>query len=111
MDVGTAKKLIEKNLSYDEVKRLTVKLVQHASPQTPLLEAEPQARIVTREPDYIYVEFTSRLFRFVDDVEFLFDDTAGVIHFRSASRAGRSDLGANRRRMESIRAAFQASGA
>ena len=34
MDAGTAKKLIEKNLSYDEVKRLTVKLVQHASPQT-----------------------------------------------------------------------------
>ncbi|HEY7217397.1 MAG TPA: M20/M25/M40 family metallo-hydrolase [Candidatus Binatia bacterium] len=42
MDAGTAKKLIEKNLSYDEVKRLTVKLVQHASPQTQLLEAEPQ---------------------------------------------------------------------
>jgi acetylornithine deacetylase len=42
MDDATAKKLIEKNLSYDEVKRLTVKLVQHASPQTQLLEAEPQ---------------------------------------------------------------------
>ena len=34
MDAGTAKKLIEKNLSYDEVKRLTVKLVQYPSPQT-----------------------------------------------------------------------------
>ena len=42
MDAGTAKKLIEKNLSYDEVKRLTVKLIRHASPQTELLEAEPQ---------------------------------------------------------------------
>src|SRR5262245_40362293 len=42
MDAGTTKKLIEKNLSYDEVKRLAVKLVQHASPQTALLEAEPQ---------------------------------------------------------------------
>ena len=42
MDAGTAKKLIEKNLSYDEVRRLTIKLVQHASPQTQLLEAEPQ---------------------------------------------------------------------
>jgi hypothetical protein len=42
MDAGTAKKLIEKNLAYDEVKRLTVKLVQHASPQTELLETEPQ---------------------------------------------------------------------
>jgi acetylornithine deacetylase len=49
MDVGTAKKLIEKNLSYDEVKRLTVKLVQHASPQTELLEAEPQVLTLIRE--------------------------------------------------------------
>lgn len=49
MDDGTAKKLIEKNLSYDEVKRLTVKLVQHASPQTRLLEAEPQVLALIRD--------------------------------------------------------------
>src|SRR5262245_36372545 len=49
MDAGTAKKLIEKNLSYEEVKRLTVKLVQHSSPQTHLLEAEPQVLALIRE--------------------------------------------------------------
>ena len=49
MDDNTAKKLIEKNLSYDEVKRLTVKLVQHASPQTQLLEAEPQVLALIRD--------------------------------------------------------------
>ena len=49
MDDSTAKKLIEKNLSYDEVKRLTVKLVQHASPQTRLLEAEPQVLALIRD--------------------------------------------------------------
>jgi len=49
MDAGTAKKLIEKNLSYDEVKRLAVKLVQHASPQTELLEAEPQVLALIRD--------------------------------------------------------------
>ncbi len=49
MEAGTAKKLIEKNLSYDEVKRLTVKLVQHASPQTELLEAEPQVLALIRD--------------------------------------------------------------
>jgi len=42
MDAGTAKRLLEKHLSYEDVKRLTVKLVRHASPQTHLLEAEPQ---------------------------------------------------------------------
>jgi acetylornithine deacetylase/succinyl-diaminopimelate desuccinylase-like protein len=49
MDAGTAKKLIEKNLSYDEVKRLALKLVQHASPQTALLEAEPQVLALIRD--------------------------------------------------------------
>ena len=49
MDAGTAKKLIEKNLSYDEAKRLTVKLLQHASPQTSLLEKEPQVLALIRD--------------------------------------------------------------
>lgn len=42
MEAQTAKKIIEKNLPYDDVKRLLVKLVQHPSPQTELLEAEPK---------------------------------------------------------------------
>ena len=49
MDADTAKRLIEKNLGYDEVKRLTVKLVQHPSPQTPRLEAEPQVLALIRD--------------------------------------------------------------
>jgi uncharacterized protein (DUF1499 family) len=48
------------------------------------------------------VEFRSALFRFVDDVEFVLDDSARVIHFRSASRAGYYDFGVNRRRMQEI---------
>jgi uncharacterized protein (DUF1499 family) len=59
-----------------------------------------RAKIVTERDHYLHVEFRSALFRFVDDVEFLVDEKAGQIHFRSASRAGRSDLGVNRRRME-----------
>ena len=49
MDAETARKLIEKNLSCDEVKRLTVELVQHPSPQTELLEAEPQVLALIRD--------------------------------------------------------------
>ena len=67
----------------------------------------PRARIVTAEGDYLHVEFRSAVFRFVDDVEFLVDPDEKVIHFRSASRVGYSDLGVNRRRMEQIRAAFE----
>jgi uncharacterized protein (DUF1499 family) len=66
----------------------------------------PRVRIVTESPTYLHAEFTSLLFRFVDDVEFLLDEGSGVIHFRSASRVGRSDLGVNRKRMKAIRKAF-----
>ncbi|HXH71314.1 MAG TPA: DUF1499 domain-containing protein [Mariprofundaceae bacterium] len=52
---------------------------------------------------YLHATFTSRLFRFVDDVEARPDTEAGVIHIRSASRVGRSDLGVNRQRVEAIR--------
>ena len=74
-----------------------------------ILAARPRVRIVTQTENYLHAEFTSLLFRFVDDVEFQLDDEAKAIHFRSASRVGYSDLGANRRRMEEIRQAFNAS--
>ena len=65
-----------------------------------------RGRTVVREANYWRVEFTSALLRFVDDVEFLFDDNARRIDVRSASRVGYSDLGVNRRRMEEIRRRF-----
>ena len=74
-----------------------------------VLAVRPRLRIATQTENYLHVEFTSRLFRFVDDVEFLLDHEAKTIHFRAAARAGRSDLGVNRRRMEEIRQAFNAS--
>lgn len=59
--------------------------------------------LVEEDESYLRYEVTSLLLRFVDDVEFLFDDDTKTIHFRSASRMGYSDLGVNRRRMEEIR--------
>jgi uncharacterized protein (DUF1499 family) len=56
------------------------------------------------------VEFRTPVIGFIDDVEFRFDDRAGMIHFRSASRLGRSDLGVNRKRMETLRARYRAAG-
>lgn len=62
-----------------------------------------RSNIVASQDNYIYAEFTSRMMGYVDDVEFLYDPEAGVTHVRSASRLGYSDLGANRRRIETIR--------
>ena len=64
----------------------------------------PRTKLVEEDESYLHYEFTSLLLRFVDDVEFLFDDEAKIIHFRSASRTGYGDLGVNRRRMEEMRA-------
>ena len=65
-----------------------------------------RVKVVTNEERYIHAEFTSAVFRFVDDVEFLFSEALGegvVIDIRSASRVGHSDFGVNRKRMEAIR--------
>lgn len=63
----------------------------------------PSAEIIREEGDYLYAEFTSRLMGYVDDVEFLADPASGVVHVRSASRLGHSDLGVNAKRLEEIR--------
>lgn len=63
----------------------------------------PRTVLVEEEDDYLHYQFTSLVFRFVDDVEFLFDDATKTIHFRSASRVGYGDFGVNRRRMEDLR--------
>jgi uncharacterized protein (DUF1499 family) len=70
------------------------------------LARQPRCRIVTDEGGYLHAEFTSLLFRFVDDAEFHLDAATKTIQLRSASRAGRGDLGVNRARVEAIRAAF-----
>ena len=63
------------------------------------------AKIKKELNQFVHVEFTSNIFRFIDDVEFYFTDP-GVIHFRSASRIGHSDLGVNRSRMKRIQMGF-----
>lgn len=74
-----------------------------------ILKSEKRTEILTSQENYIRSEFTSAFFRFVDDVEFYFPEEPGdetIIHVRSASRVGRSDLGANRKRIERIRNKF-----
>ncbi|HEX7153675.1 MAG TPA: DUF1499 domain-containing protein [Thermoanaerobaculia bacterium] len=73
-----------------------------------ILRAIPRTKIVASDATSVRAEFTTRIFRWVDDGLFVVDDAAKTIHFRSASRVGRSDFGVNRKRMEGIRRAFLA---
>ena len=69
-----------------------------------LLESQPRVTVLTTTDDYIRTEFTLPIVGFVDDVEFYLDRSAKLIQVRSASRLGESDLGVNRKRIETIRA-------
>jgi len=71
-----------------------------------VIEAMPRAAVTRSDGDSLHAEFTSWLLRFVDDIDAVVDPDAGVIHVRSASRVGYSDLGVNRKRVDAIRAAF-----
>lgn len=55
---------------------------------------------------YLWATFTSRLFRFVDDLELRMEGTSHNIHVRTASRVGNSDFGVNRKRVQNLRNNF-----
>ncbi len=66
--------------------------------------ATPGAVVIKADVDYLYAQYTTPLMHYTDDVEFWFDRAAGVVQLRSASRLGEGDLGANRQRIEALRA-------
>ncbi len=71
------------------------------------LERRGDVTVIEQSPTYLRVELRTKLF--VDDGEFLLDVGQHLIHLRSASRLGWSDLGKNRDRMEAIRTEFNRS--
>lgn len=71
-----------------------------------VLSGMKRTTIVAEKEDYLHAEAKSLIFRFVDDVEFYFPSAEKVIHVRSASRVGYSDMGVNRERVEEIRRRF-----
>jgi len=68
------------------------------------VESMTRATVIREEGNYIYAEYKSALMGYVDDVELLLDESARLVHVRSASRLGRSDFGVNRKRIEELRA-------
>lgn len=74
-----------------------------------IVESLPRTNMIQSTDQYLYAEFTSALMGFVDDVEFWVDPEASVIQVRSASRLGESDLGVNRKRIDTIRSKLAAS--
>lgn len=72
-----------------------------------LVARQPRTRIITFTEHYLHAECATALMRYVDDLEFHLNSEEGRIEVRSASRVGYSDLGANRKRVEALRAAWR----
>jgi len=66
------------------------------------IDSQSNMEIVRELKDYLYVESTSTLMRFVDDVELHLREQDGIIAVRSASRYGKSDFGVNKERIDDL---------
>jgi uncharacterized protein (DUF1499 family) len=66
----------------------------------------PGSEIVKEEPGYLVAIFRSKVFGFVDEAEFAFDEKDGDINIHSEARSGFYDFGVNRLRLEKIRESF-----
>ena len=91
-----------KPIKYFSTKEIIIKKVKG------LIKNDPGAKIVESSENYIRAEFTSNIFKFVDDVQFYFG-VEKSIHVRSASRVGYSDLGKNKERVREIEFSLQQS--
>jgi uncharacterized protein (DUF1499 family) len=72
------------------------------------VESMPRSTVIAADRNYLYAEYRTALMRYVDDVELYYDERAGLVHVRSASRLGRRDFGVNRTRIEELRSRLSA---
>ena len=68
------------------------------------LAAQDDWTITVETADFVQAVVKTPLMQFRDDVQLAFKQQAGDIQVRSSSRLGISDMGVNRRRIESLRA-------
>jgi len=67
-----------------------------------VVKSLPRTNLESESSHYLHYTFKSKIFGFTDDVEFLIDAEKKLIHYRSASRTGYSDMGVNKKRMIEI---------
>jgi len=66
------------------------------------IQSLPRTALISESKTYLHFEVRSLIYRYVDDVEIYIDAPQKLIHFRSASRVGKSDMGVNRARMDEL---------
>jgi uncharacterized protein (DUF1499 family) len=74
-----------------------------------IIKSFKRSKIIEETSNYLYSEFRTAFWKFVDDVEFYFDESEKIIHFRSSARFGYYDWSVNRNRMKKIKQIFEKS--
>ena len=67
-----------------------------------IVENFPRTEIVELDGDYLHAEVTSRIMKYVDDLEISFSQEKNNLLIRSESRVGDGDFGVNRKRVDLI---------
>ena len=68
-----------------------------------IIENTPRTKIVENDGDYLHAEVTSRIMKYVDDLEVSYIPENKRIVIRSESRVGDGDFGVNKKRVELIK--------
>tara|TARA_Y100000589_G_C26612251_1_gene410767 strand:+ start:46 stop:507 length:462 start_codon:yes stop_codon:yes gene_type:complete len=87
---------IFQNWKVDDSEKAFTELIQ-------ILENTPRLEIIRKDKNYIHAIATSRIMKFIDDIEIkkLYQDN--IFQVKSASRLGIYDLGVNKRRVDTLR--------
>ena len=71
-----------------------------------IIDNNPRTKIVENDGDYLHAEVTSRIMKYVDDLEVSYIPENNKIVIRSESRVGEGDFGVNKKRVELIKSNF-----
>ena len=80
----------------DDSEKAFIELIQ-------ILDNTPRLEIINIEKNYIHAIVTSRIMKFVDDVEIKNFSQDNIFQVKSSSRIGIYDLGVNKRRVQTLR--------
>ena len=68
-----------------------------------ILENTPRLKIIKKDKNYIYAISTSRIMKFIDDIEIKNLSQDNIFQVKSSSRLGFYDFGVNKRRVRTLR--------
>ena len=67
-----------------------------------ILKNTPRIKIINIRDDYLHALATSRVMKFIDDIEIKKSEKGNILKVKSKSRTGSYDLGVNKRRINTL---------